>query len=103
MAAEWRETCDCDMAAAPLQLRCSACYRPAGPPRPAVALQVCGVQFSQYRLLPMGSQSRVSDARGTYDLHGPANKFVCISFDKAQVGFLTCLKVGGRAGGQAPG
>lgn len=55
--------------------------------------QVCGVQFSQYQLLPMGSQSRVSDGRGTYDLHGPANKLVCISFDKAQVGFLTCLKV----------
>lgn len=57
-------------------------------------LQVCEVQFSQYRLLPMGSYARVADSRGTYDLYGPANKFVCISFDKAQVGFLACLKVG---------
>lgn len=56
-------------------------------------MQACDVQFAQYRLLPMGSYPRVADGRGTYDLYGPVNKFVCISFDKAQVGFLACLKV----------
>lgn len=54
--------------------------------------KVCDVQFSHYRLLPMGSYARIADSRGTYDLYGPVNKFLCVSFDKAQVGFLVCLK-----------
>ncbi|KDD74039.1 hypothetical protein H632_c1630p0, partial [Helicosporidium sp. ATCC 50920] len=30
-------------------------------------------------------------ARGSYDLFGPVSKAFCISYDRAQVGFLACL------------
>ena len=49
------------------------------------------MQFSQWRLLPMGSYPRVADARGTYDLFGPVSKFLCASYDRAQAGYLACL------------
>ena len=62
------------------------------PPRPAPARhQACGMQFSQWRLLPMGSYPRVADVRGTYDLFGPVSKFLCASYDRAQAGYLACL------------
>ena len=51
-----------------------------------------GVKFTKARLEPRGSYSRVHDARGAAELFGPASKIVCISFDRAQVGFLSCLK-----------
>ncbi|KAL4458034.1 hypothetical protein ABPG75_012899 [Micractinium tetrahymenae] len=60
----------------------------------ATLAKACGVRFRAYRLLPQGSYPQVADARGgaAYDLHGPVSKFLCHSYDKAQVGFLTCLK-----------
>lgn len=52
--------------------------------------------FSQYRLLPMGSHPRIADSKGTHDLFGPVNRFLCINYDRAVVCFLACLKVGVR-------
>ena len=49
--------------------------------------------FSQYRLLPMGSHPRLADSKGTHDLFGPVNRFLCINYDRAMVCFLACLKV----------
>lgn len=40
----------------------------------------------------MGSYPRVADAHGTYALHGPVHRLMCSSYDKAQVGFLACLR-----------
>ncbi|PRW18412.1 beclin 1 [Chlorella sorokiniana] len=60
----------------------------------ATLAKACGVRFRAYRLLPQGSYPQVVDVRAnqTHDLFGPVNKFLCQSYDKAQVGFLTCLK-----------
>lgn len=56
------------------------------------------VKFSSYKLEPCGSYSRVLDSRGgVSELYGPASKIFCFSFDRAQVGFLTCLKEYGEA------
>lgn len=52
------------------------------------------MSFTPYRLLPMGSYPRVADKGATHDLYGPVNRFVCTGYDRAQVAFLACLKVG---------
>ena len=52
--------------------------------------------FSQYRLLPMGSHPRIADSKGSHDLFGPVNRFLCINYDRAVVCFLACLKVSWR-------
>ena len=54
--------------------------------------QVCGVKFRQYQLLPMGSFAHVADAGGAHPLHGPVHRLMCSSYDRAQVGFLACLR-----------
>lgn len=56
-----------------------------------------GVRFTRARLEPRGSYPRIHDARGASELYGPASKIVCISYDRAQVGFLACLKEFGEA------
>ncbi|KAI3435500.1 hypothetical protein D9Q98_001566 [Chlorella vulgaris] len=60
----------------------------------ATLARACGVQFRGHRLLPQGSYPQVAEVRGgaTHDLHGPVSKFLCASYDKAQAGFLACLK-----------
>lgn len=60
----------------------------------ATLAKACGATFRQYRLLPMGSYPRVADARTTYDLYGPVSKFLCTSYDKAQVHACLCGGVG---------
>lgn len=60
----------------------------------SILARLAGAQLSAARLLPMGSYPRVADARGTHELYGPVSKLLCPSYDKAQVGFLACLKVG---------
>ncbi len=68
-----------------------ALYPPSRSPSPFTPCwQACGVRFRAYRLLPKGSYPQVVDVRGnqTHDLFGPVNKFLCQSYDKAQVGFL---------------
>ena len=54
--------------------------------------QACKLTFSQYRLLPMGSTPRVADGRNTYELYGPVTLWGSSAYDKAMVGFLTCLQ-----------
>jgi beclin 1 len=51
-----------------------------------------GFKFTKGKLEPRGSFSRVHDSRGPAELFGPASKIVCLSFDRAQVAFLACLK-----------
>ena len=51
-----------------------------------------GVVFTRGKLIPRGSFPQVHDGRGVAELYGPANKILCISYDRAQVGFLACLK-----------
>ncbi|RMZ55146.1 hypothetical protein APUTEX25_005424, partial [Auxenochlorella protothecoides] len=58
----------------------------------SILARLAGAQLSAARLLPMGSYPRVADARGTHELYGPVSKLLCPSYDKAQVGFLACLK-----------
>lgn len=53
-----------------------------------------GVSFApSFRLEPRGNYSRVHDPKGAADLFGPANKLLCMSYDRAQVGYLACLKL----------
>ena len=59
--------------------------------------------FSQYRLLPMGSHPRIADSKGTHDLFGPVNRFLCINYDRAVVCFLACLKVCVTRAAESPG
>lgn len=55
--------------------------------------QACHLTFAAYRLLPMGSHPRVADKRGAaYDLFGPVSKLWSGNYDRAMMGFLTCLK-----------
>ncbi|KAK9810947.1 hypothetical protein WJX73_000341 [Symbiochloris irregularis] len=54
--------------------------------------QACRLNFSQYRLLPMGSYPRIADRSQTLDLFGPVNRLYCTSFDKAATYFLACIK-----------
>jgi beclin len=51
-----------------------------------------GFKFQKGKLEPRGSYPRVHDARGPAELFGPASKIVCLSYDRAQVAFLACLK-----------
>ena len=51
------------------------------------------MSFSCARLLPMGSHARIADSKGTHQLYGPVNRFVCTGYDRAMVAFLACLKV----------
>mmetsp|Transcript_8297 Transcript_8297/g.23802 ORF Transcript_8297/g.23802 Transcript_8297/m.23802 type:complete len:444 (-) Transcript_8297:467-1798(-) len=51
----------------------------------------CGLQFSGYRLIPVGSHPRIADRKNTYDLFGPP-KMWSGNYDKAIVCFLTCLQ-----------
>ena len=51
----------------------------------------CRVTFTQHRLLPMGSTPRIADRKGVYELYGPVNVFWSVRYDRAMVGFLTCL------------
>lgn len=64
------------------------------------------MRFRAYRLLPQGSYPQVVDVRANqaHDLYGPVNKFLCQSYDKAQVGFLVSGMGAGRAvgGGEVP-
>lgn len=42
---------------------------------------------------PRGSFSRMYEkSKGYSDLYGPASKILCVSFDRAQVAFLQCIK-----------
>ncbi|GLC34972.1 hypothetical protein PLESTB_001184300 [Pleodorina starrii] len=54
--------------------------------------QMCKLQFSQHRLLPMGSHPRVADKRATYDLFGPVSKLWSANYDRAMVAYLACLR-----------
>lgn len=59
------------------------------------SLQTCQMQFTGFRLLPMGSFSRIEDKRGAVlQLYGPVNTVYCASYDRAMVSYLACLKVG---------
>ena len=49
--------------------------------------------FRHHTLHPLGSFSRVSDARGnSYELFGPVNILSSHKYDRAMTGFLACLK-----------
>ncbi|PNH07649.1 Beclin-1-like protein [Tetrabaena socialis] len=54
--------------------------------------RMCKVQFSQYRLMPMGSHPRVSDKRAVHDLFGPVSKLWSAGYDRAMVAYLACLR-----------
>eukprot|EP00898_Chlorokybus_atmophyticus_P000504 jgi/Chlat1/1454/Chrsp12S08682 len=54
--------------------------------------QTCKLNFSSYRILPLGSFPRIADSRHTYELFGPVNVFWRNRYDKAMVLFLACLK-----------
>ncbi|CAG9464431.1 unnamed protein product [Pedinophyceae sp. YPF-701] len=48
--------------------------------------------FSKYRLVPMGSTSKIVDGKTTYPLYGPPRvKILAWKFDHAMVCYLTCL------------
>lgn len=51
-----------------------------------------GHKFTQHRVEPFGSFPKIHDGRGSHELFGPVSKIVCISYDRAQVGYLACLK-----------
>ncbi len=50
------------------------------------------LQFSGYRLQPMGSHPRIADKRATYDLFGPVNKLWSANYDRAMTAFVACLR-----------
>jgi beclin 1 len=52
----------------------------------------CGLTFSSYRLLPMGSRPRVADRRGAHDLFGPVGRLWAQGYDRAAAGYLACLR-----------
>eukprot|EP00198_Chlamydomonas_reinhardtii_P000170 XP_001689505.1 autophagy protein [Chlamydomonas reinhardtii] len=54
--------------------------------------QMVKLQFSQYRLMPMGSHPRVADKRATYDLFGPVSKLWSANYDRAMTAYLACLR-----------
>ena len=56
-------------------------------------MQACGMSFSQFRLVPMGSYPRIADKRGTLELFGPVSRVLCAGYDRAMVAFLACLRV----------
>ena len=49
-------------------------------------------EFSQNRLMPMGSYPKVSDGKNTYELYGPVTQFLTANYDKAMCVFLQCLQ-----------
>jgi len=48
-------------------------------------------EFSQNKLIPMGSYPKVSDGKNTYELYGPVTQFLRANYDKAMCVFLQCL------------
>mmetsp|Transcript_8755 Transcript_8755/g.16594 ORF Transcript_8755/g.16594 Transcript_8755/m.16594 type:complete len:507 (-) Transcript_8755:318-1838(-) len=54
--------------------------------------QSVSLQFSRYRLLPMGSHSRIADKQGVLDLFGPVSKLWSGAYDRAMMAFLACLQ-----------
>lgn len=60
----------------------------------AALAKQAGVQLNSGTLLPCGSYARIADERGTHELFGPISKLLCPSYDRAQIAFLACLKVG---------
>lgn len=75
-------------AAAVAAVRILPLHRSRCATRPMCA-QACGMRFRGYRLLPQGSYPQVGESRAggqVWDLHGPVSKFLCHSYDKAQVG-----------------
>lgn len=61
------------------------------------------MQFSGFRLLPLGSFSRIEDRKGVVlHLYGPVNKLYCASYDRAMVSYLACLKEGSTSPPFAP-
>lgn len=54
--------------------------------------QYCRLNFSQYRIIPMGSYPKVADNKNTYELFGPVNLFWSTRYDKAMTFYLACLK-----------
>lgn len=54
--------------------------------------RICKFTFTQYTLKPMGSFPKVSDANGgVFELFGPVSIISSHKYDKAVLGFLTCL------------
>ncbi|KXZ41423.1 hypothetical protein GPECTOR_475g404 [Gonium pectorale] len=54
--------------------------------------QMCKLQFTAHRLIPMGSHPRVADKRAAYDLFGPVSKLWSANYDRAMVAYLACLR-----------
>jgi len=52
----------------------------------------CEFEFSQNKLIPMGSYPKVSDGKNTYELYGPVTQFLRANYDKAMCVFLQCLQ-----------
>ena len=54
--------------------------------------RICKFTFTQYTLKPMGSFPKVLDSKGNvYELFGPVSIISSHKYDKALLGFLTCL------------
>ena len=54
--------------------------------------RICKFTFTQYTLKPMGSFPKVCDAKGNvFELFGPVSIISSHKYDKAVIGFLTCL------------
>ena len=49
-------------------------------------------EFSENKLIPMGSYPKVSDGKNTYELYGPVTQFLRANYDKAMCIFLQCLQ-----------
>lgn len=54
--------------------------------------RMCKFTFTQYKLMPLGSFPKVRDANGNvFELYGPFSIISSHKYDKAILGFLTCL------------
>ena len=54
--------------------------------------RICKFSFTQFTLKPLGSFPRVFDSKGNvYELFGPVSIISSHKYDKAVLGFLTCL------------
>ena len=53
--------------------------------------RVEGFQFSEYKLLPMGSFPRIVDKHNIYELYGPVTQIVRANYDKGMICFLSCM------------
>ena len=49
-------------------------------------------EFSEKKLIPMGSYPKISDGKNTYELYGPVTQFLRANYDKAMCIFLQCLQ-----------